>query len=116
MTIYNTKNPIGSPSLKDINDNAITLDNLVNSTENTTKDRFGNDRLTIKGLEEAAVSAGPTVEAAVSAWEQASAAKKAAENIQNESDEAIKSITESAMQSQQAAIISTDAAKRAESA
>ncbi|MDK7738588.1 hypothetical protein QP597_20145, partial [Providencia stuartii] len=116
MTKYNTNNPPGSASPKDVNDNAITLDNLVNSTDITTKDRLGNDRLTIKGLEQAATSAGPTIEAASKAVEQANLAREAAENIQHKSDEAIKSITESAMQSQQAAIISTDAAKRAESA
>ncbi|WOC01229.1 hypothetical protein [Providencia sp. PROV046] len=89
MTKYNTNNPVGSPSLKDINDNAITLDNLVNSTDITTKDRLGNDRLTIKGLEEAAISAGPTVEAAVKALEQANLARQAAEGVQSELDSTV---------------------------
>ncbi|MEY1032390.1 hypothetical protein AB7202_18830, partial [Providencia stuartii] len=90
MTIYNTKNPLGSTSPKDVNDNAITLDNLVNSTESTTKDRFGNDRLTIKGLEEAAVSAGPAVEAAVKALEQANEAKKTSDAIKADTENYIR--------------------------
>ncbi|MCG5278416.1 hypothetical protein MCL91_20600, partial [Providencia rettgeri] len=84
MTQYNTKNPVGSASPKDVNDNAITLDNLVNSTDITTKDRLGNDRLTIKGLEESAVSAGPTVEAAQRATEEANKARVSAENAASE--------------------------------
>ncbi|MGV2935225.1 SGNH/GDSL hydrolase family protein [Providencia sp. AGC89] len=87
MTKYNTNNPPGSASPKDVNDNAITLDNLVNSTDITTKDRLGNDRLTIKGLEEAATSAGPTVEAAVKALEQANLAREATQTIEANSSE-----------------------------
>lgn len=122
MTIYNTKNPLGSTSPKDVNDNAITLDNLVNSTESTTKDRFGNDRLTIKGLEEAAVSAGPTVEAAVKALEQANEAKKTSDAIKADTENYIRraetaadASRSSASNSQASAIRSENAAVKAES-
>ncbi|HFT1686703.1 TPA: SGNH/GDSL hydrolase family protein [Providencia stuartii] len=120
MTQYNTKNPVGSASPKDVNDNAITLDNLINSTDITTKDRLGNDRLTIKGLEESAVSSGPTVEAAVNAWEQANLAREAAENVIQESEEninAIKNAADTALDSSnQASKYANDAALSASAA
>ncbi|MEQ4692677.1 hypothetical protein AB7350_12425, partial [Providencia manganoxydans] len=116
MTIYNTKNPLGSTSPKDVNDNAITLDTLVNSTENTTKDRFGNDRLTIKGLEEAAVSAGPTVEAAAKALEQANEAKKNSDAIKVDTENYIRRAETAADASKSAASNSEASAIRSESA
>ncbi|HEM7186448.1 TPA: SGNH/GDSL hydrolase family protein [Providencia rettgeri] len=113
MTKYNTNNPVGSPSPKDVNDNAIALDNLVNSTDITTKDRFGNDRLTIKGLEEAAISAGPTVEAAAKALEQANLAREAAESVQVDLDSSVNNAKLAATESQKSAADSKESADRA---
>ncbi|HBD11004.1 MAG TPA: hypothetical protein DCZ13_02585 [Porticoccaceae bacterium] len=52
MTTYNTGNPLGSTSPKDLYDNAENLDELVNSTtKETHPDRFGVDRKTWHGME-----------------------------------------------------------------
>nr|ELR5252005.1 hypothetical protein [Providencia rettgeri] len=103
MTKYNTNNPPGSASPKDINDNAITLDYLVNSNDTTTKDRLGNDRLTIKGLEAAATSAGPTIKAAAQAVEQANLAREAAENIEVNTASYIQQASDYALSSEESA-------------
>lgn len=51
MSRFNTGNPIGSGSPLDLDDNAKNLDVLVNSTANTSPDRFGRSRLSYQGME-----------------------------------------------------------------
>lgn len=52
MTTYNTGNPIGSASVKDLYDNAENLDVAVNSpTANVWADRLGQPRKTWRGIE-----------------------------------------------------------------
>jgi len=83
MTTYKTGSKLGSSAVKDLADNAENLDRFVNDRERDTwDDRLGRTRLTLKGLEDAAVSAGPTVDAAVRAQESANKAKESAENIE----------------------------------
>lgn len=114
MTQYKTNNPVGSPSAKDVNDNAIALDHIANSNDNITKDRLGNDRLTIKGLERSAVSAGPTVEAAANAVEQANEARRTTEQLKSESSSFVQSAVDSAASAQKDAERAENAAANAE--
>ncbi|HGG2417535.1 TPA: hypothetical protein ACJFS2_000074 [Escherichia coli] len=52
MTTYNTGNPLGSSSAKDLYDNAQNFDHLSNDQSNELwPDRFGNPRLTWHGME-----------------------------------------------------------------
>lgn len=52
MTTYNTGNPLGSASAKDLYDNAENLDHYENDMQNETwPDRFGRQRLTRYGQE-----------------------------------------------------------------
>lgn len=52
MTItYNTGNPLGSTSPKDLSDNASTFDELVGTTAPSVDDRFGKRRLSWAGAE-----------------------------------------------------------------
>ncbi|MEY1032542.1 hypothetical protein, partial [Providencia stuartii] len=85
-----TKNPVPSSDPKDIFFNSGKIDEVVNSENNFYRDRFDNDRLTIKGLERSAVSAGPTVEAAVKALEQANEAKKTSDAIKADTENYIR--------------------------
>lgn len=50
MTTYNTGNPLGSTSPKDLYDNAENLDSAVNSTADTWTDRLGVERPTLPKL------------------------------------------------------------------
>lgn len=53
MTTYNTGNPLGSAAAKDLFDNAQSLDFAVNDiTKAIWKDRFGNNRKTMFGMEQ----------------------------------------------------------------
>ncbi len=88
MTRYNTNNPVPSAAAKDIHDNAIVIDEYANSDSATTKNRLGNDRLTLRGIEQAATSAGPTIEAAVNALTQANLAREAAEEAKASAESA----------------------------
>lgn len=65
MTTYNTGNPIGSTSPKDLYDNAENFDDAVNGTNPTWVDRFGNTRVTMFGAEEnaTAIVAAATIQA-----------------------------------------------------
>lgn len=52
MTKYNTGDPVGSPSVKNLYDNAENLDHFVNDKNNETwSDRLGHERITYKGME-----------------------------------------------------------------
>nr|ELR5208870.1 hypothetical protein [Providencia rettgeri] len=52
MTKYDTNNPIGSPSVKDVNDNSINFDHATNDRNSETwQDRLGAKRKTWYGLE-----------------------------------------------------------------
>ncbi|SST00781.1 Glycerophosphoryl diester phosphodiesterase [Acinetobacter baumannii] len=52
MIKYNTNNPIGSPSVKDIHDNSINFDNAVNDRSSEVWiDRFGQNRKSWYGIE-----------------------------------------------------------------
>lgn len=70
MTTYNTGNPLGSASAKDLFDNAENLDVALNSNDDTFVDRLGNVRPTYKG---AVDPTGLAQSAAQSATEAASA-------------------------------------------
>ncbi|GAB0965921.1 hypothetical protein MZ16F92_32670 [Escherichia coli] len=53
MTTYNTRNPLGSSSAKDLYDNSQNFDHLSSDRVNEIwKDRFGVERLTWHGMEE----------------------------------------------------------------
>ncbi len=51
MTTFNTGNPVPSTDSRDLSDNAETIDNLVNSTSDSTPTRLGKSIITVKGLE-----------------------------------------------------------------
>lgn len=52
MTTYNTNNPLGSTDPRDLYDNSQNLDHLVNDQVNESwADRFGNQRMTWRGIE-----------------------------------------------------------------
>ncbi|WP_272670919.1 hypothetical protein [Providencia sp. PROV147] len=52
MTKYDTNNPIGSPSVKDVNDNSINFDHATNNRSSETwQDRLGAKRKTWHGIE-----------------------------------------------------------------
>ncbi|MEX5732187.1 hypothetical protein [Providencia hangzhouensis] len=52
MTKYDTNNPIGSPSVKDVNDNSINFDHATNDRNSETwQDRLGAKRKTWHGIE-----------------------------------------------------------------
>lgn len=64
MTTYNTGNPIGSASVKDLYDNAENLDVFVNSkTATTHPDRLGVPRKTYYGIEQDAQAVLESAEA-----------------------------------------------------
>ncbi|MEQ4691402.1 hypothetical protein, partial [Providencia manganoxydans] len=111
-----TKNPVPSSDIRDLPFNASKIDEVVNSDENIYTDRLGNDRFTIKGLEEAAVSAGPTVEAAAKALEQANEAKKNSDAIKADTENYIRRAETAAADSRSAASNSEASAIRSESA
>lgn len=50
---YNTTNPLGSNSLKDLSDNAVNFDLAMNSDSPSFPDRFGHRRETWAGMEQA---------------------------------------------------------------
>lgn len=74
MTTYNTGNPLGSTSAKDLFDNAENLDVALNSNDDTFVDRRGNVRPTYKG----AVDPTGMVQTVVNARNDALAARDAA--------------------------------------
>lgn len=56
MTTFNTGNPLGSNSPKDLYDNAENLDDAINSVLTTWRDRFGVQRSTWAHMEQLATS------------------------------------------------------------
>lgn len=88
MTTYKTGNPLGSPAVKDLYDNAENLDTAVNSTARTWVDRFGRTRLTFDGMSSAAGDASIAVEAAQSALGSADRASDAAARAEVAKDQA----------------------------
>lgn len=52
MSRYNTNNPVPSNEVKDFSDNAQIVDEIVHSTQTATKDRFGNDLKTWRGIQD----------------------------------------------------------------
>ncbi|MHB0805998.1 hypothetical protein [Stutzerimonas nitrititolerans] len=88
---FNTGNPVGSTDARDLNDNAVVLDEYINSPENVTHDRLGRLRLTLKGVENSAASAGPAIEAAQLAVVEANRAADAAVSSQAASESAASS-------------------------
>lgn len=52
MSRYNTNNPVPSNEVKDFSDNAQIVDEIVHSQQSTTKDRFGNDLKTWRGIQQ----------------------------------------------------------------
>nr|ELR5255422.1 hypothetical protein [Providencia rettgeri] len=98
-----TKNPVPSKDIRDLGFNSEKMDEVINSEKTTYTDRKGRSRLTIKGLEEAAASAGPTIEAAASALEQANLARAAAENIEANTASYIQQASDYALSSEESA-------------
>ncbi|MBX6950252.1 hypothetical protein EX226_06060 [Providencia rettgeri] len=109
-----TKNPVPSKDIRDLGFNSEKIDEFVNSEETKYTDRKGIDHLTAKGLEEAAVSAGPTIEAAKDALEQASLARQAAQNIESKTSEYIEGAERSAESALQSELNSEKSAIKAE--
>ena len=109
-----TKKPVPSKDVRDLGFNSEKVDEVVNSENNFYRDRFDNDRLTIKGLERSAVSAGPTVEAATNAVEQANEARRATEQLKSESSSFVQSAVDSAASAQKDAERAENAAANAE--
>lgn len=86
MTTYNTGNPVPSPALEDLYDNAENLDTAVNDkTSDTWVDRLGRDRLTWEGMTRLS-NLGASVEAAERAEEARDVAISAAELAQSSSN------------------------------
>lgn len=56
MSFFNTGNPVPSNDPRDLDDNAMHVDELVNSTELNFTDRLGTERLTLAGIEAEAAS------------------------------------------------------------
>lgn len=81
MATTPNKDKVPSNSVQNLLFNSEKLDEVINSTSLTYVDRLDSERLTIKGLEEAAVSAGPTVQAAAEALRQANETKKNSDAI-----------------------------------
>ena len=81
MTTYNTGNPLGSTSPKDLYDNAENLDNAVNTVENTWVDRLGRSRLSWDGMARLS-DAATAIEAAARAEAGADRAEVAANAAQ----------------------------------
>lgn len=92
MTTYNTGNPLGSTSPKDLYDNAENLDSAVNSTADTWTDRLGVERPTLPKLisdyPNAGADADRAEEARDIAIEQAGIATDQAGIAADEADEA----------------------------
>ncbi|WP_272694714.1 hypothetical protein [Providencia sp. PROV144] len=114
--IIPTKNPVPSKDIRDLGFNSEKMDEVINSENTTYTDRKGRSHLTIKGLEEAAVSAGPTVDAAIQALEQANLARDAAQQIELNASDYILQAESSAKSAQQSEANSEQSAIRAESA
>lgn len=57
MSFFNTGNPVPSNDPRDLDDNAMHIDEVVNSTELTFTDRLGTERMTIAGMEASATAA-----------------------------------------------------------
>lgn len=80
MTTYNTGNPVGSATAKDLYDNAENLDVAINSqTAGEWTDRLGNARQTWKGIEDKA-----EIDIAASASAAAASASAAAAGYRDE--------------------------------
>lgn len=80
MTTYNTGNPVGSATVKDLYDNAENLDVAINSqTAGEWTDRLGNARQTWKGIEDKA-----EIDIAASASAAAASASAAAAGYRDE--------------------------------
>ncbi len=56
MTQYNTGNPVGSSAVKDLHDNSVNFDNLVNGKQPEYNDRLGQPRKSWSGLQNELVS------------------------------------------------------------
>jgi hypothetical protein len=78
MTTYNTGNPVGSVSVKDLYDNAENLDQAVNTPETTWVDRLGHERLSLAGMASAAGDATIAIQAAQSALDSKNSASASA--------------------------------------
>ncbi|PTT39209.1 hypothetical protein DBR33_16070, partial [Stenotrophomonas sp. HMWF022] len=84
MTTFNTGNPLGSNSPKDLYDNAENLDAGINGPGHTWRDRRGQDRTSWAGIEFGYLkflADGSTIE--FPTWAAASAAAGAGQVPQN---------------------------------
>lgn len=116
MATTPTNKPVGSSDPRDLLFNSEKFDEVVNSESLIYVDRKDNTRLTIKGLEEAAVSAGPTVEAAIRANEQANEVKKSSDEIVAATEGYIESARVSAGEAYASAVVSEESAVQAKTA
>lgn len=81
---YNTNNPAPSNDPRDLNDNTLILDELMNSLNETAKDRFERDRYTVQSFHNIVIDTKAQIEPTVSAAKQAvnSTADAAIEEMQ----------------------------------
>lgn len=88
MARYNTGNPINSGAMKDLSDNAENLDKLVNSDQDTWRDRLGKSRLTWAGIIRSG-SGDPSisVDAATRANEAADRAEDAEASVEQNAEQ-----------------------------
>lgn len=111
-----TQNPVPSEAPSDLKFNSGKMDEFVNSKNNFFTDRLGNFRLTLLGIESSAVSAGPAIEAAKEAAEQATKARVTAEQIVDNTEAYISSAKDNADKAKSHAESSKKQADRSESA
>ncbi|SAI62868.1 Uncharacterised protein [Bordetella trematum] len=93
MAKYNTGNPLGSKSPKDLSDNAENLDDAVNTPLETWTDRFGKQRLSLAGMSKAAGDASVAIGAA---QESVAAAQLAGESSRLAAKESSRAAEEAA--------------------
>ncbi len=81
---YNTNNPAPSNDPRDLNDNSLILDEIMNSLEETAKDRFERDRYTVQAFHNIVIDTKAQIDPTVDAAKEAvnSTANAAIEEMQ----------------------------------
>jgi hypothetical protein len=81
---HNTNNPAPSNDPRDLNDNALILDEIMNSLEETAKDRFERDRYTVQAFHNIVIDTKAQIDPTVNAAKEAvnSTADAAIEEMQ----------------------------------
>lgn len=117
---FDTGNPVPSKDPRDLVDNAEKMDEAVNGTGDSWTDRLGNERPTLKRLEDDYPQAGVDADRAEAAAADAEAAQAAAEDAQAEAEtsetSAAGSASAAAASASSAATSASDAQTYAEAA